>query len=73
MGILSISPATTADPEHDECATREELAGQYQKLAEANARKDLKAILELRTADFSTIGPDGTKHDISTTLNILSS
>jgi hypothetical protein len=63
VGILSISLTAAADPEHDECATREELAGQYEKLAEANARRDLKAILELRSADFSTIGPDGTKHD----------
>jgi hypothetical protein len=60
VGILSISLTAAADPEHDECATREELAGQYEKLA----RRDLKAILELRSADFSTIGPDGTKHDM---------
>ncbi|MBI3409571.1 MAG: nuclear transport factor 2 family protein [Planctomycetes bacterium] len=38
---------------------RKELDEQYLKLAEANQKRDLKAILALRTPDFSTKGPKG--------------
>lgn len=34
------------------CTVREALEVQYAKLAEANAKKDLKAILELRAPNF---------------------
>lgn len=36
-----------------------ELTRQYAKLADANQRRDLAAILALRSRDFSTSGPDG--------------
>lgn len=61
--IVSVSLTGSAEPHNDECAVRHELAAQYAKLAEANARRDLKEILELRTADFSSVGPDGKGHD----------
>src|SRR5215813_7617488 len=43
-----------ADP-----TVRKELEAQYQKLAEAHARRDLKPIVALKTADFHAIFPDG--------------
>lgn len=46
-------------PAQDDAAVRAELDAQYRKLAEAHDRKDLKAIVALKTADFHTIGPDG--------------
>lgn len=38
---------------------RKELEAQYKKLTEAHDKKDLKAILALKTADFHTFFPDG--------------
>lgn len=38
---------------------QKELEAQYKKLAEAHDKKDLKAILALKTADFHTFFPDG--------------
>ena len=38
---------------------RKELEAQYKKLAEANNRKDLKAVSALRTSDFHIFFPDG--------------
>jgi hypothetical protein len=38
---------------------KKELEAQYQKLGEAHDRRDLKAILALKTADFHAIFPDG--------------
>jgi hypothetical protein len=43
----------------DDSEIRKELEAQYKKLAEAHDRKDLKAIVGLKTADFHTIFPDG--------------
>ncbi len=43
----------------DEPEVQKELDAQYKKLAEAHDRKDLKAILALKTADFHAIFPDG--------------
>lgn len=43
----------------DDSEVRKELEAQYKKLAEAHDRKDLKAIIELKTADFHSIFPDG--------------
>jgi ketosteroid isomerase-like protein len=43
----------------DDSAVRKELEAQYQKLAEAHERRDLKAIVALKTADFHSIFPDG--------------
>jgi ketosteroid isomerase-like protein len=43
----------------DDAEVRKELEAQYQKLAEAHERRDLKAILALKTADFHSLLPDG--------------
>jgi hypothetical protein len=43
----------------DDPAVRKELEMQYVRLAEAHDRKDLKAIVGLKTADFHAIFPDG--------------
>lgn len=61
-GVFFISLAGFANQANDECSVRKALEVQYAKLAQANAEKDLKAILELRAPNFSTVGPDGKKH-----------
>src|SRR5688500_2443185 len=38
---------------------RKELEAQYKRLAEAHDKRDLKAIVGLKTADFHSIFPDG--------------
>lgn len=43
----------------DDADVRSELEAQYKKLAEAHDRKDLKAIVALKTRDFHAIFPDG--------------
>lgn len=43
----------------DDADVQKELEAQYKKLAEAHDRKDLKAILALKTADFHAFFPDG--------------
>lgn len=43
----------------DDAAVRKELEAQYQKLAEAHDRGDIKTIVGLKTADFHAIFPDG--------------
>jgi len=43
----------------DDAEVRKALESQYQKLAAAHDRKDLKAIVALKTADFHAIFPDG--------------
>jgi hypothetical protein len=43
----------------DDSEVRKELEAQYQRLAEAHDRQDLKAIVGLKTADFHAIFPDG--------------
>ena len=43
----------------DDAGVRKELEAQYRKLAEAHDRRDLKAIVGLKTADFHVIFPDG--------------
>jgi len=53
--ILTVEPVAA----QDDPAVRKELEGQYQKLNEAHDRRDLKAILALKTADFHAIFPDG--------------
>jgi hypothetical protein len=62
VDVFVISFAGFANQTNDECTVREALEVQYAKLAEANAKKDLKAILGLRAPNFSTVGPDGKKH-----------
>ena len=43
----------------DDSDVRKELEAQYKKLSEANDRKDLKAVMALRTSDFHTFFTDG--------------
>jgi hypothetical protein len=43
----------------DDADTRKALEAQYRKLAEAHDRKDLKAIVALKTSDFHAIFTDG--------------
>ena len=43
----------------DDGTVRKELEAQYQRLSEAHDRRDLKAIVALKTADFHSIFPDG--------------
>lgn len=43
----------------DDADVRKELETQYKKLAEAHDRKDLPAILALKTTDFHAVFPDG--------------
>jgi hypothetical protein len=53
--LLSVVPARA----QDDAAIQKELEAQYQKLAEAHNRRDLAAIVGLKTADFHSIFPDG--------------
>ncbi len=53
----------SATKAQDDSSVRRELEAQYAKLIEAHYRKDLKAILALKTSDFHTIGPDGRVND----------
>jgi len=62
--LLLLNPIATAA--QDDSEVRKELEAQYQKLAEAHDRKDLKAILALKTADFHAIFPDGKVGDCKT-------
>jgi hypothetical protein len=48
----------TASAQNDD-AVRKELDAQYLKLAQAHDKRDLKAIVALKTADFHAIFPDG--------------
>jgi hypothetical protein len=43
----------------DDIDVRKELEAQYQRLAEAHDKQDLKTIVGLKTADFHAIFPDG--------------
>lgn len=60
--VLFVSGGTVAA--QDDAAVQRELDAQYQKLAEAHNKKDLKAIAALKTADFHAIFPDGRVGDV---------
>lgn len=63
--IAALSVLTAALPRampvfaQDDAEVRKELEAQYRKLAEAHERRDLRAIVGLKTADFHAIFPDG--------------
>ena len=48
-----------AAPAQDDASVRKELEAQYLKLAEAHDKRDLGAIVGLKTPDFHAIFPDG--------------
>lgn len=50
----------------DDAAIRQELDARYKELGEAHDKRDLKAILALKTADFHAIFPDGKIGDCKT-------
>jgi hypothetical protein len=54
---MFLSPGTATA--QDDAVVRKELEAQYQRLAMAHDRRDLKAIVALKTADFHAIFPDG--------------
>lgn len=58
--VLTLASAAIGQ---DNADIKKAIDAQYTKLAEAHDRKDLKAILALKTADFNTILPDGTVTD----------
>lgn len=59
--LLAASLTTNVGPAlaQDDAAVRKELEARYLKLAEAHEKRDLKAIVALKTADFHSIFPDG--------------
>lgn len=50
----------------DDVEVRKELESGYKQLAEAHDRKDLKAIVGMKTADFHSVFPDGRLGDSKT-------
>jgi hypothetical protein len=50
----------------DDPEVRKELEASYKQLAEAHDRKDLKAIVGMKTADFHSVFPDGRLGDSKT-------
>jgi len=50
----------------DDVVVRKQLDAQYRRLAEAHDRRDLEAIVALKTADFHAIFPDGRVGDSRT-------
>src|SRR5688572_27042392 len=56
--LLTVVPAPLAKR-----TVREELEAQYEKLAAAHVRRDLAAIMALKTNTFYTIGPQGELND----------
>ena len=55
LGCLNVAAVRA----QDDAEVRKALESQYQKLAAAHDRKDLKAIVALKTVDFHAIFPDG--------------
>jgi len=56
IAVLTAMPALARQ---DDAEIRKELETQYRRLAEAHDRRDLKAIVALKTGDFHAIFPDG--------------
>ncbi len=59
VALLLILLNAMSAPAQDDAEVRTELEAQYQRLAEAHDKRDLAAILELKTPDFHAIFPDG--------------
>jgi len=59
---INVGPASA----QDDTEIRKELDARYKELGEAHDKRDLKAILALKTADFHAIFPDGKVGDCKT-------
>lgn len=57
--LIALTCMTVVVHAQDDADVRSELVAQYKKLAEAHDRKDLKAIVALKTSDFHAVFPDG--------------
>lgn len=57
--LIAASLYPSVSRAQDDPGVRKELETQYLRLAEAHDKKDLKAIVGLKTADFHAIFPDG--------------
>jgi ketosteroid isomerase-like protein len=57
--VIALTCLSVTVRAQDDSDVRKELEAQYKKLAEAHDRKDVKAILALKTSDFHTFFPDG--------------
>ncbi len=55
-GLVCLAPVLHAQ---DDADVRRALDAQYRKLAAAHEKKDLQAILALKTSDFHAVFPDG--------------
>jgi hypothetical protein len=62
--IISFTCLNVVVHAQDDADIRSALEAQYKKLAEAHDRKDLKAIVALKTADFHAIFVDGRVGDV---------
>ena len=58
--LLALSAAVAAPPKR---TVREEIEAQYAKLSAANERKDIAALMALKSDTFYTIGPRGELND----------
>jgi hypothetical protein len=57
--LIAIALIARTASAQDDAEVRLELEARYRELEEAHDRRDLKAILALKTADFHAIFPDG--------------
>lgn len=57
--LVAVMRLHTVVQAQEDADVKKEIEAQYKKLAEAHDKKDLKAILALKTADFHTFFPDG--------------
>jgi hypothetical protein len=64
LAAALLNPTTTLA--RDDAEVRKELEAQYRRLAEAHDRRDLEAIVALKTTDFHAISPDGKVGDSKT-------
>jgi len=57
--LFTLAAATLARAQNTEATVRAELDARYTELARAHDRKDLAAIVAMKTSDFHAIFPDG--------------
>jgi hypothetical protein len=63
LGLLSLLALASVPAVADEASVRRAIEQGYEALAQAHAKRDLAAILALKTADFHSVGPDGRVSD----------